>query len=223
MGSSHHERWGEQRKGAGRRSNPHYVQVMAPPRRLNRDDILPAAQYARERTEHRRRISEVKRLRRVEVGPFCTFYFESFATMWHQVHEMLYIEGGGEAQILDEIAAYNPLIPQGEELVATVMFEIDDPRRREKALARLGGVEHRMFLTVAGERIAGTADPTRENTSPEGKASAVQFLRFALTPSQRAAFRQPGAAVLVGIDHENYGHIAVMSEATRAALAEDLA
>lgn len=196
---------------------------MAPSRRLTRDDILPAAQYARERTEHRRRIGEVKRLRRVEVGPFCTFYFESFATMWHQVHEMLYIEGGGEAQIPDEIAAYNPLIPQGEELVATVMFEIDDPRQREKALARLGGVEHRMFLTVAGERIAGIADPTRENTNPEGKASAVQFLRFAFTPSQRAAFRQPGTAVLVGIDHENYGHIAVMSEATRAALAEDLA
>jgi hypothetical protein len=191
--------------------------------RLTRDDILPAAQYARERAEHRRRVGELKRHRRVEVGPFCTFYFESFATMWHQVHEMLFIERGGEAQVIDEIAAYNPLIPQGEELVATVMFEIDDSRQREKALARLGGVENRMFLSVAGERIAGIADPTRENTSPEGKASAVQFLRFPLTPSQRAAFRRPGTPVLVGIDHDNYGHMAVMPEATRAALAEDLA
>ena len=196
---------------------------MALRHRLTRDDILPAEQYARERGEHRRRISAIKRHRRVEVGPFCTFYFENFATMWHQVHEMLYIEGGGEAQIPDEIAAYNPLIPQGEELVATVMFEIDDPRRREAALAGLGGVEHRMFLSVAGERIAGIADPSRENTSPEGKASAVQFLRFPFTPSQRTAFRQPGTAVLVGIDHENYGHLAVMPEATRAVLAEDLA
>jgi hypothetical protein len=191
--------------------------------RLTRDDILPAAQYARERAEHRRRIGELKRRRRVEVGPFCTFYFENFATMWHQVHEMLFIERGGETQIADEIAAYNPLIPQGEELVATVMFEIDDPQQREKALARLGGVENRMFLTVAGERIAGIADPTRENTSPEGKASAVQFLRFPFTPSQRAAFRRPGTPVLAGIDHENYGHMAVIPDATRAALADDLA
>jgi hypothetical protein len=191
--------------------------------RLTRDDIVPVAQYARERAEHRRRVGELKRHRRVEVGPFCTFYFENFATMWHQVHEMLFIERGGEAQIADEIAAYNPLIPQGEELVATVMFEIEDPHQREKALARLGGVENRMFLTVAGERLAGIADPTRENTSPEGKASAVQFLRFPFTPSQRAVFRRPGTRALVGIDHENYGHMAVMPDATRAALAEDLA
>jgi hypothetical protein len=196
---------------------------MALQRRLTRSDILPAEQYARERAEHRRRISELKRRRRVEVGPFCTFYFESFATMWHQVHEMLYIERGGEAQIADEIAAYNPLIPLGEELVATVMFEIDDPRQRDKALAGLGGVEHRMFLTVDGERIHGIADPTRENTSPEGKASAVQFLRFPLATPQRAAFRDAGTPVLVGIDHENYGHMAVMPELTRATLAEDLA
>jgi Protein of unknown function (DUF3501) len=197
-------------------------QPMAQPRRLTRNDILPAEQYARERAEHRRRISELKRHRRVEVGPFCTFYFESFATMWYQVHEMLHIERGGEAQIADEIAAYNPLIPQGEELVATVMFEIEDARQRDTALARLGGVEHRMFLTVAGERVVGIADPTRENTSPEGKASAVQFLRFPLSLPQRTAFRRPGTAVLVGIDHENYGHMAVMPETTRAALAEDL-
>ena len=196
---------------------------MTLPRRLTRNDVLPAARYAQERAEHRRRISELKRHRRVEVGPFCTFYFENFATMWLQVHEMLHIERGGEAQIADELAAYNPLIPQGDELVATVMFEIDDPRQRDKALTRLGGVEHHMFLSVAGERIAGIADATRENTSAEGKASAVQFLRFPLTLPQRAAFRQAGTAVLVGIDHENYGHMAVMPEATRAALAEDLA
>jgi hypothetical protein len=195
---------------------------MAQKRQITRADILPVEDYARDRREHRRRVSEVKRNRRVEVGPFCTFYFENFATMWHQVHEMLHIERGGEMQIADELAAYNPLIPQGEELVATVMFEIDDPRQRDKALARLGGVEHRMFLSIAGERIAGDADPTRENTSPEGKASAVQFLRFPLTPPQRAAFRHAGTPVLVGIDHEHYGHMAVMPEATRASLAEDL-
>jgi hypothetical protein len=196
---------------------------MPPKREITRADILPPEQYASERREHRRRIGEVKRGRRIDVGPYCTFYFESYATMWHQVHEMLHIERGGEAQIRDELEAYNPLIPKGDELIATVMFEIEDPLRRDRALARLGGVERRMFLSVGGERIAGVADPTRENTTPEGKASSVQFLRFPLTPAQKALFRTPGTPVLVGIDHPNYGHMAVMPEAMRATLAEDLA
>lgn len=195
---------------------------MPPKREITRADILPPEQYAGERREHRRRIAEIKRGRRIDVGPYCTFYFESYATMWHQVHEMLHIERGGEAQIEDELAAYNPLIPKGDELIATVMFEIEDPLRRDRALARLGGVEHRMFLSVGGERIAGIADPTRENTSPEGKASSVQFLRFPFTPAQKALFRTPGTPVLVGIDHPSYGHMAVMPEAMRATLAEDL-
>ncbi len=196
---------------------------MSQKRQLTRADILPVEQYAKERREHRRRVGEIKRNRRVEVGPFCTFYFENYDTMWHQVHEMLYIERGGEAQIADELAAYNPLIPQGDALVATVMFEIDDPVQREKALARLGGVEHRMYLAFAGERVQGIADPTRENSTPDGKASSVQFVTFPFTPAQKAAFRQPGQQVVVGIDHANYGHMAVMPEAVRAALAEDLA
>jgi hypothetical protein len=193
------------------------------PRTIARADILPPEEYAAERREHRRRVGELKRNRRVEVGPFVTFYFECFETMWLQVQEMLHIERGGEAQIADELAAYNPLVPQGDELVATVMFEIEDPRQRDQALSRLGGVEHRMFLSVGGDRIGGLADPTRENTSPDGKASAVQFLRFPFTPAQRASFRSPGTAVLVGIDHANYGHMAIMAEPTRAALAEDVA
>lgn len=196
---------------------------MAPKRQLTRADILPVEQYAKDRREHRRRVGEIKRNRRVEVGPFCTFYFESYDTMWHQVHEMLYIERGGEAQIADELAAYNPLIPQGDALIATVMFEIDDPVQREKALARLGGVEDRMYLSFAGERVKCVADPTRENSTPDGKASSVQFVKFPFTAGQKAAFRKPGQQVVVGIDHPNYGHMAVMPEAVRAALAEDLA
>ena len=196
---------------------------MASPRQLTRADILPPADYARDRSAHRRRISEEKRRRRVEVGPFATFYFENYRTMWHQVHEMLFIERGGEAQIADELDAYNPLIPKGDELVATVMFEIDDPRQRETALARLGGVEDRMFITVGGARVQGVADPTRENSTADGKASSVQFLRFPLTAAQKARFRTPGTQILVGIDHANYGHMAVMPEAVRAALAQDLA
>jgi hypothetical protein len=190
-------------------------------RQLTRADILPLEEYVKMRRERRREISELKRRRRVEVGPFATFYFENFATMWQQVQEMLYIEKGGEAQIADELAAYNPLIPQGNELVATVMFEIDDPRRRATALARLGGIENSAFIEVAGEKIRGEPDPSRENTDPDGKASAVQFIRFRFMPQQIAAFKKPGAQIVLGFDHPNYSHMAVMPEPVSNALAED--
>ncbi len=190
-------------------------------RAITRADILDPEQYARDRRALKSKITALKRNRRVEVGPFATFYFENYETMWHQVHEMLHIEHGGEAQIADELAAYNPLIPQGDELITTVMFEIENAERRATALAQLGGVENHIFLSVGGERVAGIPDATRENTSPDGKASAVQFLRFAFTPAQKAKFSAAGEKVLCGIDHEHYGHTAVMPQATRAALAED--
>src|SRR5215831_19615216 len=126
-------------------------------RQLTREAILPLDEYAAIRREQRRRLSEIKRHRRLEVGRFATFYFENYDTMWHQVQEMLHIEKGGKAQTADELAAYNPLIPQGHELVATVMFEIDDAGRRAMMLARLGGIENHVFLEVAGERIRGQA------------------------------------------------------------------
>ena len=192
------------------------------PRALTRADILPPDRYAAERREHRRRIGEVKRDRRLEVGPFVTFYFECFETAWLQVQEMLHIERGGEAQIADELAAYRPMIPNGSELSATVMIEIEDTERRHAALSRLGGIEHKMFLTIGGETARGLADPTRENTSPEGKASSVQFIKFPLTPAQKDKARATGATVVLGIDHSNYGHMAVMPEAVRRALAGDL-
>jgi hypothetical protein len=190
-------------------------------RRLRREDILPLAEYAPLRREQSRRITEIKRQRRLEVGPFATFYFENYETMRHQVQEMLYIEKGGEAQIEDELAAYNPLIPQGNQLVATVMFEIDDPVRRTSVLSRLGGIENRVFLDVAGERIRGEPDPTRENTTPDGKASSVQFMRFPFTSDQIARFKTPGTQIIAGFDHAYYGHMAVLPEPIRAALAND--
>lgn len=190
-------------------------------RRLTREDILPLTKYVAIRNEERRRISEIKRRRRFEVGPFATFFFESFDTMRHQVQEMLYIEKGGDAQLEDELAAYNPLVPQENELVATVMFEIDDPLRRAKELSRLGGIENRVFLEIDGRRIRGEPDPTRENTSPEGKASSVQFLRFPFTPDQVARFRTPGARVIAGFDHPNYSHMAILPEPVRTELAKD--
>jgi hypothetical protein len=190
-------------------------------RALTREHILPMPDYAKIRREKRSEVSELKKRRRVEVGPFATFYFESYDTMWQQVHEMLYIEKGGEDQIEDELAAYNPLIPKGNELVATIMLEIDDPARRANVLARLGEIEDHIFLDVAGERVAGKADPSRENTTPDGKASSVQFVWFPFSAAQIAKFKAPGARVIVGFDHPNYAHMAVMPETVRATLAED--
>mgnify|MGYP003574432850 CR=1 FL=1 len=137
---------------------------------ITRSDIMALGDYLPIRKQRRTEMSAVKKTRRVEVGPFCTFYFESYATMLHQVHEMLAIEKGGEEQISDELAAYNPLIPQGKELVATVMFEIDDEVRRKNVLNRLGGVEDHMFMEIGGERIMSRAETDADRTSEEGRS-----------------------------------------------------
>lgn len=192
-----------------------------PKHEITRGDIMPLDAYLKLRRGKRQEMAALKRNRRVEVGPHATFYFESYETMWYQVHEMLAIEKGGEEQIPDELAAYNPLVPNGTELVATVMFEIDDPVRRQSVLGRLGGVEEKMFLTVAGEKIAARAETDTDRTTAEGKASSVQFVHFDFSPEQVAAFRRDGTQVLVGVEHPAYGHMAVMPEAVRAALAQD--
>ncbi len=193
------------------------------PRQIETSAILPLSEYAKLRAERRRQISEIKKNRRLEVGPFATFYFESYETMLHQVQEMLFIEKGGAAQIPDELAAYNPLIPQGSELVATVMFEIDDPLRRTRVLATLGGVEHTAFVRVGGNTIRGVPEDDQERSREDGKASSVQFLRFPFSAAEVAAFRGDAGDVVVGFGHPNYGHMAVMPAAVRRALAADFA
>ena len=193
------------------------------PRAIEVSAILPLTEYVKVRAERRRQISEIKKNRRLEVGPFATFYFESYETMLHQVHEMLFIEKGGPAQIPDELAAYNPLIPQGAELVATVMFEIDDPLRRARVLASLGGIEHKAFLRLGDAIVRGIAEDDQERSREDGKASSVQFIRFPFTAAQIAAFRGGAGDVILGFDHPDYGHMAVMPAAVRQALAQDFA
>jgi len=186
-------------------------------------DIMAMADYGRERKERRARLSAIKRDRRMAVGPYASFYFENYDTMWHQVHEMLYIEQGGEAQIEDELRAYNPLIPNGRELVATVMFEIPDETLRRSILSRLGGVEETIFIAVGDDHIAGRPEADVDRTTAAGKASSVQFLHFPFSDDQVAAFTAPGNQIVVGIKHPNYAHMAVMPDAVRAALAADFA
>ena len=192
-------------------------------RRITPDDLLPDAEFAKVRKSWRAELLPVKRLRRIELGPVCTFYFESYDTMLFQVQEMLLTERGGAAQVPDELAAYNPLIPNGSELVATVMFEIDEPARREATLARLGGVEDCFFLQVGDARIAGVPEGDVERTREDGKTSSVHFLRFPLAAKHVAVFRDPATQIMVGCSHERYSHLAGLSPATRAELARDFA
>jgi hypothetical protein len=191
-------------------------------REITRSDIIPITQYAKERAERRRALLPTKKLRRVSVGPYATFYFENFDTMWLQVHEMLYIEKGGEAQIADELSAYNPLIPQKGELVATLMFEIDDEARRDRVLRQLTSIEASAFLDVGGEKVKASFETDVERTAEDGKTSSVHFLRFKLTPAQIARFKDASVQVMLGFTHPNYGHLAVVSPGARAELAADL-
>ena len=184
-------------------------------------DILPSAVYALARADWRKKMTALKRLRRVQVGPFVTFYFESYDTMWHQIQEMLFIEKGGAAQIPDELDAYNPLVPNGHELTATFMIEIDDPIRRKNVLARLGGIEETVFITIGDQTVKAAAEADQDRTREDGKASAVQFVHFPFTRAQIDAFRAPGAQVILGLKHPNYSHMAVISEAIRAELSRD--
>lgn len=196
---------------------------MPKPTEITRDDIMPLADYEKVRAERRKAMMPVKRERRIHVGPHATFYFENYDTMWHQIHEMLYIEKGGEEQVADELAAYNPLVPKGKELVATLMFEIDDPARRKNVLYKLGGIEETAFIDIEGDRVYAVPEHDVERTTEDGKTSSVHFLHFPFTDEQIEKFRKPGTKVMVGFDHENYRHLAVMPEEMRARLAEDFA
>lgn len=190
---------------------------------ITRADILSMDDFVKVRKDKRAEVVAVKKNRRVGVGPFCTFYFENYATMWWQIHEMLYIEKGGEEQIADELAAYAPLVPKGAELVATFMIEVDDAKRRPAVLAQLGGIDQKIVLEFGGHRVAAVPEDDAERTREDGKTSAVHFLRFPFTSEQVAAFRAPGGRVLLSIEHPNYGHIAVLPETVRDSLAADFA
>ena len=191
-------------------------------REISRDDILPMAEFEAVRAAKSAEIRAVKSNRRVSVGPFTTFYFENYETMWWQVHEMLRTEGGGAEQVVDELEAYNPLVPKGRELVATFMIEIPDEVRRHRELSRLGYIEDKIALVVAGASIAAVPEQDVERTTPEGKTSSVHFLHFPMTDDQAAAFKTAGTEVQLRVDHPEYRHIAILPEEVRAALAEDL-
>ncbi len=183
--------------------------------------ILDPADYAKVRADQRQRMIALKQHRRVSIGPVVTAYFENLETIRYQVHEMVFIERGGPEQVREEIAAYGPLVPNGRELVATLMVEIDDPVRRRRVLARLGGFEETARIEVGGHTVAGVPETDLDRTTADGKASSVQFLRFPFSEAAIDAFAVPGARVTVGIEHSAYQHMAVMPESVRVALSRD--
>ena len=192
-------------------------------RKITRDDIIAPDVYAQERKQRRSAMLPIKKLRRLEVGPHATFYFENYDTMWLQIHEMLHIEKGGEEQIADELRAYNPLIPQGADLAATLMFEIDDPIRRANILGRLAYVEEKAFFQIGDKKVFALPEHDVERVTEDGKTSSVHFLHFHFTPEQIAAFGHPEMQILLGIEHENYAHLAILSGETKVELSKDFA
>lgn len=192
-------------------------------RKITTSDILPTATYAAERGERRKALVAVKKNRRMEVGPFATFYFENYETMFQQVHEMLHIEKGGADQVEGELSAYNPLIPQGSELIATLMLEIEDPNRRNRELFRLAGVEESVYIEMEQQRIAATPTEYDDRTTPDGKTSSVHWVRFRFTAEQIAKFKDTNVTAILGIAHPAYGHMAVIPPDVRSELAKDFA
>ena len=189
-------------------------------REIQKEDIMPLDVYTGKRRELRKNIVDYKKNRRVALGPYSTFYFESYETMLAQIQEMLYIEKGGDEQLKDELTAYNPLVPNGKELTATLMFEIDNPISRAAFLGKVGGIEEKVFMKVEGEKIKAIPEQDVDRTSAEGKASSVQFIHFKFTDDQIVKFKNT-SKIEVGIDHEQYSHTTKLADITIKSLSSD--
>ena len=190
-------------------------------REIQKEDIMPLDVYIEKRRELRKSIVDYKKNRRVALGPYATFYFESYETMLAQVQEMLYIEKGGDEQLQDELSAYNPLIPNGKELTATLMFEIDNPISRAAFLGKVGGIEETVFMKINGEIIKAVPEEDVDRTSSEGKASSVQFIHFNFTDDQIEKFQSNSSEIELGIDHKEYSHSTKLSKENIASLSTD--
>jgi hypothetical protein len=191
--------------------------------KIKREDLLSLEKYAEARNPFRAKVMAHKKSRQVQVGPHARLYFEDRLTMQYQVQEMLRIERIFEpVGIEEELATYNPLIPDGRNWKATFMMEFEDPVERAQALATLIGIENRVWVKVGGfDRAWASADEDLERAT-EDKTSSVHFLRFELTPEMIIAVKQ-GSAIAVGIEHELYTHqVDPLPKEVRDSLARDL-
>ena len=190
-------------------------------RKVTKADLIPADEYAKNRKTYRKEIVSYKKDRRISLGPYANFYFESYETMKAQIQEMLHIEKGGDDQLKDELAAYNPLVPDGKELVATLMFEIDNPLSRAEFLNKVGGIEEKVFLKIGDTKIKSIPEQDVERTSAEGKASSVQFIHFEFTDEQINKFKDTSNEIIIGVEHEMYAHTTKLTAENKKALALD--
>lgn len=190
---------------------------------LTAENLYSLEQYARIRPEFRARVIEHKKSRRLALGDHAALYFEDQLTMQYQVQEMLRLERMFEPdRIQDELDVYNPLIPDGSNWKATFMVEYSDVDERRDALARLVGVEDRVWLQVQGhDRVYPIANEDLERSTPD-KTASVHFMRFELTPEMCAAAKG-GAAILAGIDHPAYRVELQVPGNVRASIVADLA
>ncbi len=191
-------------------------------RTITADDILPLDRYELIRNDKKQEALLRKKLTRMGVGPHATALFETWDSMWLQVQEMLRIEKGGDDQLVDELSAYDPMVPKGRELTCTLLFEIEDPVRRDAFLRTIGGVEDHISLQVGGQviraRPEGDVERTRES---DGKASAVHFLHFDFDNAAIAAWKSGEGNAMLVIDHPNYGHAAIISSDSREYLGRE--
>ena len=190
-------------------------------RQVEKKDLMPADAYAQSRKQIRKDLVEFKKNRRIALGPYATFYFESFETMLAQIQEMLHIEKGGDEQLKDELTAYNPLVPNGKELTATLMFEIDNPISRGAFLAKVGGIEERIFMKIDNETVKAVPEDDVDRTSAEGKASSVQFIHFEFNDDQINKIKSGNTSIELGIDHKEYSHTTKLTEDNVKSLSAD--
>tara|TARA_B110000495_G_scaffold130752_1_gene113961 strand:+ start:79 stop:672 length:594 start_codon:yes stop_codon:yes gene_type:complete len=188
---------------------------------IEKNDLMPADVYAESRKQIRKDLVEFKKNRRIALGPYATFYFESFETMVAQVQEMLHIEKGGDEQLKDELIAYNPLVPNGKELTATLMFEIDNPISRGVFLGKVGGIEKKIFIKVDNEKVQAVPENDVDRTTAEGKASSVQFIHFKFNDDQITKFKSGNLNIELGIDHKEYTHTTKLTEDNLKSLLAD--
>ena len=190
-------------------------------RRVEKKDLIAPEVYAKKRKQFRKELIEFKKNRRIPLGPYANFYFENFETMLAQIQEMLHIEKGGDEQLKDELNAYNSLIPNGRELIATLMFEIDNPILRTDFLNKVGGIETKVYMQVGEEKIEAIPEADVDRTSVEGKASSVQFVHFNFSVEQIKKFKDLNTQVIIGINHSLYNHMTQISKDAKNALIKD--
>jgi len=190
-------------------------------RQVEKKDIMPAEIYAESRKQIRKDLVEFKKNRRIALGPYATFYFESFETMVAQIQEMLHIEKGGDEQLKDELIAYNPMVPNGKELTATLMFEIDNPLSRGAFLGKVGGIEEKIFIKIDNEIVKSVPENDVDRTSAEGKASSVHFIHFKFNDDQISKIKSGNINIELGIDHKEYAHTTKLTEDNVKSLSAD--